>query len=238
MPFQPLTAAPSERTVDASERRALVAYRLANALSYVLNPLVLPPLGFGLIGWHFGAGPIEIAWVVGLSLTFFCLVPLAYILWLLWRGEIETLEVRDRERRLKPFLVGIGSYAVGIGALAVVTETAEPLILSLALLYPLNTAVIVLINLRWKISVHMTSMAGFVAVLLFVALTVWEALPEPAEMALEVATVAPLVLLLPLLMWARVRVGAHTPGQVVAGTLFGFFMPLVELAVVVRALGL
>ncbi len=219
-------------------RRRGAGYHVANTLSYVLNPLVLPPVGFGLILWHFGAAGGEIAWIVGVSLVFFCLVPLAYVVRMVRRGEAESLEVRERERRLKPFLVGIGSYAVGVGVMAATGETAVPLLVALALLYPLNTAVLVLINLRWKISIHMTSLAGFVSVLLFAALLVSEALPPRAEAALEVVTVAPLLALVPILMWARVRVGAHTPGQVAAGAVFGLVVPYAELTLVVWALGL
>ena len=213
-------------------------YHAANVLSYVLNPLVLPPVGFGLILWHFGAPGREIAWIVAVSLVFFCLVPLAFVIRMIRRGEAETLEVRRQERRLKPFLVGIISYAAGMLVMATTGTTAVAFLVALALLYPINTALIVLINLRWKISVHMTSLAGFVSILLFVSATVWRALPPPAEAVLTVVTVAPLLVLLPLLMWARVRVEAHTPGQVVAGALFGLLVPFVELWWIVRALGL
>jgi membrane-associated phospholipid phosphatase len=213
-------------------------YHAANALSYVLNPLVLPPVGFGLILWHFGAPGLEIALVTGVALVFFCLVPLVYVIRMIRRGEAETLEVRRRESRLKPFLVGITSYAVGMAVMAAVGTTAVAFLVALALLYPINTALLVLINLRWKISVHMTSLAGFVSILLFVSLTVWRGLPPTAEAVLTAVTVAPLLVLLPLMMWARVRVEAHTVGQVVAGALFGLVVPVVELYVIVRALDL
>lgn len=208
-------------------------YRLANFLSYFLNPLVLPPIGFGLVQWHFGAGLPEIAWTVGVSLVFFCLIPLFYVIGMIRRGETESLEVRERTRRLKPFLVGMGSYLIGMIALGLTLETAATLIVVLAALYPVNTGIILLINTRWKISVHMASLAGFIAALLFVAVTVWQALPPDAEAALTLLTTAPLLLLVPLLMWARVRVGAHTPGQVLAGAAFGLLMPLAELYVIV-----
>jgi hypothetical protein len=208
-------------------------YRVANAISYFLNPLVLPPVGFGLIQWHFGASGLEILWTVVISLVFFCLVPLLYVIGMVRRGRAESLEVRDRDSRLRPFLVGIGSYAVGMAVLATTVRTALPLIVSVAALFPFNTLLILLINTRWKISVHMTSLAGFVSVLLFVALTVWRDLPAEAEVALTAASVAPLLLLLPLLMWARVRVSAHTTGQVLAGAAFGLLMPLIELYVLV-----
>lgn len=215
-----------------------VGYHAANVLSYVLNPLVLPPVGFALILWHFGAPGAEIALIAGVSLVFFCLIPLAYVIRMIRRGEAETLEVRRQERRLKPFLVGITSYAVGMVVMATAGTTAVAFLVALALLYPINTALLVLINMRWKISVHMTSLAGFVSILLFVSMTVWRDLPPATEAVLTVVTVAPLLALLPLLMWARVRVEAHTLGQVTAGTVFGLIMPAVELFIIVRALDL
>jgi membrane-associated phospholipid phosphatase len=208
-------------------------YRVANAVSYVLNPFVFPPVGFGLVQAHFGAGAPEIAWTVAVSAVFFCLVPVLYLLGMVRRGRAESLEIRDRAGRLRPFLVGVGSYLVGIALLGATVRTALPLIVAIAAIFPANTLLVALINTRWKISVHMTSLAGFVSVLLFVALTVWRGLPPEAEAALTAASVAPLLLLLPLLMWARVRVEAHTPGQVLAGAAFGLLVPLAELYVLV-----
>ena len=216
------------------------AYRLANAVSYLLNPLVFPPVTFTLLDAHFGAGPVQLLWTFGVSLVFFCLVPLFYVLGMIRAGRAESLEVRDRQSRLGPLLVGIASYAAGAVALSQIVEgPAFPVIVAFAALFPVNTAVILLINLRWKISLHMTSLAGFVSVLLFTALTVWRDLPAVPEALLTLATVGPLLALVPVLMWARVRVGAHTPGQVAAGAAFGLFVPLAELwAVVYGWLGL
>ncbi len=210
------------------------AYRLANAVSYFLNPLIFPPVAFTLIDAHFGAGAGQLLATLGVSLVFFCLVPLLYVVGLIRAGRVESLEVRDRKSRLGPLLVGIASYAVGALVLSRIVEgPALPLIVAFAALFPINTALILLINLRWKISLHMTSLAGFVSVLLFTALTVWRDLPAGLETALTLATVAPLLPLIPLLMWARVRVGAHTRGQVVAGALFGLIAPMAELYVIV-----
>ena len=210
------------------------AYRLANAVSYFLNPLIFPPVAFTLIDAHFGASAGQLLMTLGVSLVFFCLVPLLYVVGLIRAGRVESLEIRDRKSRLGPLLVGMASYGVGALALAQIVEgPALPLIVAFAALFPLNTAVILLINLRWKISLHMTSLAGFVSVLLFTALTVWRDLPAGLETALTLATVGPLLPLIPLLMWARVRVGAHTRGQVVAGALFGLVAPMAELCVIV-----
>ncbi len=209
-------------------------YRLASVVSYVLNPLIFPPVAFALIDWHFGASAGQTAWTLAVSLVFFCIVPLVYVMGLVRAGRVESLEVRDRASRLLPFLVCIGSYAVGALILSRTIESAAfPLVVSFAALYPLNTAGLLLINLRWKISIHMTSLAGFVGVLLFAALTVWRDLPAGPEAVLTLASVVPTVALLPLLMWARVRVGAHTVAQVVAGAVYGMAVPLVELYLIV-----
>ncbi len=210
------------------------AYRLANAVSYFLNPLIFPPVAFTLIAAHFRAGAGEILATLGVSLVFFCLIPLLYVVGLIRTGRVESLEIRDRKSRLGPLLVGIASYGIGALVLSqIVSGPALPLIVAFAALFPINTAIILLINLRWKISLHMTSLAGFVSVLLFTALTVWRDLPTGLEAALTIATVGPLLPLIPLLMWARVRVGAHTRGQVVAGALFGLIAPMAELYIIV-----
>ncbi len=215
--------------------RRAPGYRVANAVSYLVNPLVLPPVAFALVQKHYGAGMGEVLWTSGVALVFFCLLPLGYVAGMVWRGEAESLEVRERRRRLKPFLAVIASYAAGLLVLGLTAETAPRLVVALAALYPLNTAVILLINLRWKISVHLTSLAGFVSGLLFVALMGGRGLPAAAGPALTAATVAPLLALVPLLMWARVRVRAHTPGQVLAGAAFGLAAPFGELYLLVRA---
>lgn len=218
----------------ASDDRRRHGYRIANAVSYILNPLVLPPVAFALLEAHFGAPGLEVLSTFVITTVFFCLVPLFYILGLVRRGRAESLEVRQRDRRLGPFLVSLVSYAIGATLLGLTVDgPARPLILAFAAIYPVNTVALMLINLHWKISLHMAGLAAFVGVLLFAALTVWRDLPADIEAALTLATVAPLVLLLPLLMWARVRVGAHTPGQVIAGAAFGLAVPLVELYLVV-----
>lgn len=228
-PTGPPRRRPRYREVSDADRQSH-GYRLANAVSYFLNPLVLPPVAFTLLVAHFRAPAAEVLWTFGVSVVFFCLVPLFYVVGMVRAGRAESLEVRERGSRLGPLLVGMASYAVGAVLLGLTVEgPALPLIVAFAALFPLNTAVILLINTRWKISLHMTSLAGFVGVLLFAALTVWRDLPAGAEAALTLATVGPLVLLVPLLMWARVRVGAHSPGQVWAGALFGLVVPQVEL---------
>ncbi len=215
---------------------------MASALSYLFNPLVLPPVSFGLVQAHFGAPASEIAWTVAVSLVFFLGVPLMYVLGMVRRGEAESLEVRAQGKRTKPFLVGIASYAVGMAVLALTVRTATAVVVAMAALMPLNTLVMTVINLKWKISIHLTAMASFCSVLLFAALfatpDAWPGpLPSGWRALLRPATVAPWFLLIPTLMWARVRAGAHTPLQTLAGAVYGLVVPFLELYLLIFVLG-
>ena len=223
---------PSPALPPDDARRAR-GYRVANALSYVLNPLILPPVAFALAQWQLGAGLLERVWTFAVSFVFFAAIPVLYVLGMVRRGETESLEVRGREQRTGPYVVGVFSCAVGLLVLALTVKTGLRFIVALACTFPLNLAGMALINLRWKISIHMASLAGFCGILLFVALTAWRGLPPEHEAALTLASVIPLLFLLPLLMWARVRVGAHTPAQVFGGAVYGLLVPLVELYVIV-----
>ncbi|MEM6327897.1 MAG: hypothetical protein AAF791_12325, partial [Bacteroidota bacterium] len=144
------------------------AERLADALSYLLNPLAFPPVAFALVSWHFGAGATEVAGVVGVSLATFAVIPLLALLWMVRDGRAASLEVRDKSRRTLPMLVCVGSYAAGIVLLGATVSTARDVLVAFASIYPVNTLILLGITRWWKISIHMAGLAAFVSGLLFV----------------------------------------------------------------------
>ncbi|MEM8599845.1 MAG: hypothetical protein AAGF99_07990 [Bacteroidota bacterium] len=217
-----------ESAPDLSGTRPL-SYRIANALSFLINPLVLPPTGFGLTLAHFGASGGEITWVVTVGVVFFGLVPLTYIGWMVATGRARSVEVRERDKRTGPLAAGIIGYIVGVLVIAFTGQTAVPLLIALALTFPVNTTLVLLITLRFKISIHVTAVAGFVAGLLFVTLVPWAGLPQPPFLQIEAVLIA--CLMLPLIMWARVHAKAHTVQQVMLGAVFGTLLPLAELSI-------
>lgn len=203
-------------------------YMVATVVSYVINPLILPPILFACVLFLFGASSGEIWQTFGIASLFFCIIPLIYLVIAVFRGEIETLEVRTRERRFRPLMVGIVAYAIGVLILFLTVDTARSLITLLAVIYPLNGVFLMLITMKWKISVHMSGFAAFVAVL-FYLYTMGKLVPTSVLFVL--------IALIPILMWARVRSGAHTFAETVGGTLFGLCMVWLQLSLFFRVVG-
>ena len=232
MSSEPPAVASSSRV----EAPAGVGLGVATVVSYVVNPLILPPLVYALVLSHVGAPATDVATGAGVGAVFLSLVPLAHVGWMRARGEIGSLEIRDRRKRTEPFLVVL---AAGLAALLLVGALdlrGQWLLAALLACHLLNTALLLGITRWWKISVHCASVAGAVATLAFVHVHV------PGSV-LSGALVGPTVLgtgfvLVPLLLWARVRSRAHTLRQAAAGTALGLVAPYVELAVMMTALGL
>jgi len=198
---------------------------VAEIVSQVLNPLVLPPLLFGGVGLFAGASGYELAWLMGLSILFFTVVPLLFLLWQHRLGLIDSLDIRDRTRRALPLIATIMSYVVGAGVLALHTTPGAWLIALLMGCYAINTALTMLVTQAWKISIHVLSIAGIPSILSFL----WCCL-TPGHGGLNL----PLLIggssaCIPLVAWARVRLRHHTVSQVIAGALGGLLLPFAEL---------
>ena len=73
------------------------------------------------------------------------------------------------------------------------------------------------INVAWKISVHMAALGGSIAILVIAAGLSGENSP-----VLTPSTVYPILLLIPLVGWARYHLKAHTVAQIVVGAVIGF----------------
>ena len=118
-------------------------------------------------------------------------------------GRVHDFHLPDRRDRIGPFAVAIASAllaAVVLFFLGAPDSFLAPVITALA-----QTVALCLITLFWQISIHSATTAGLVtyAVLEF----------GPGALVLT-----PLV---PLVVWARLYLGRHTPAQVTAGVVLG-----------------
>lgn len=199
----------------------------AHALNYLVSPLLLPPVVLGMLMAHFGAPLAESLWVTGVAFVVLGILPLLYLLSLVRQSRVHSIEIRDRRERFRPFLVGLGFYMLAVVLLAATTTTARSLVLAVLAGMILNALIVLTITIWWKISVHLTSLGGSVAVLGFIVTSEWTAVSGTPWVLIGAAVG---VLLLPMLAWARIRVGAHTWAQTTAGALLGVSVPWLLLA--------
>jgi len=187
-------------TGEASGERS-PGERLARLISDVGSP---PVQGFVVVGltaaWLASAG----AWIwAGFYLLVAVLLPLLHVIWLVKRGRVTDLHIRIREQRIRPLLVNLA--CAGLGWLVLVLAPAPDALATVAAAVWLQAAAILLITLRWKISVHSAAVAGATTI-------AWAIL----------GTGVPLLVTVPLIAWSRVKLRRHTWAQTVAGSFLGF----------------
>jgi len=183
----------------------------AEIVTHVFNPpLVAAPTFLYLILLERPANSLTLALII---LLFATLLPLTMVVILSRRGIIPDIWASERESRVIPFTGAIISYL--LGAATLVAARSPTAITSLMLCYVGNTVVMMLISLRWKISVHASGIAG----------------PSTALVYLLGTMAAPLLLLIPLVGWARLKLKAHTIAQVAIGALLTILTTWVQMGV-------
>lgn len=218
---------------EGSEGIGLV---VATLVSYALNPLIFPPLVFGLVLAHVGAPGMDVARAVGVGLVFFALVPLVHVGWMWVQGRIESLEIRDRSKRVEPFLVSLGAGIVALITVLGLEMAGRRLLVAMVGCQVVNTSLLFSITTRWKISVHCASVAGALSVLVFARTHLAGGLLGTALLGRAITLTGAVLVF--LMLWARVRSGAHTIGQGIAGTGLGLAAPYLELVALAESFGL
>lgn len=188
---------------------------VAKIISVILQPIFMTL--FGTLMLLYGdiflqeltvSSKIAILLIVFLTTT---LVPATVVTLGMWMGRIHDTFMSDRTERTVPYLISLLGYIGGIICL-------HRIGLSFFYLAPMiGSAVAVLVvmlcNLKWKISAHLCGIGGvagaifaysyIVCLSLLVLFSVW-------------------ILLSGLVAWSRITLKAHTLGQVCCGWLVGF----------------
>ena len=176
--------------------------RFAAFLTGALSPWIAGPVTFWLTAYA-GTRDSLSATLWAVLITTQILLPLfIYIVRQVRSGRMTDIHVGVRQQRRIIYLSAIGLLLVAI-AFVVMTgapATLLPLLVSMLLVTLVNAS----INRHWKISLHATSFAGSMVVLLILygESTLFATLP-----------------LLLLVSWSRVALGEHDAGQVIAGAL-------------------
>ena len=153
------------------------------------------------------------------ALIFASLLPMVIIL--MWAKIINTdNDISNRQDRYVPLVVGIISYFIGV--LISLFLNLDNFLTILLLCYSVNTGVVLLITIKWKISVHTTGISGPIAALIL--------LLGPVGAAIA--------LIYPIVIWSRVLLKKHTLAQAIAGGVQGFFLTVLEMYLFMNVLNM
>ncbi len=145
----------------------------------------------------------------GIYVLFVSLLPMLYVVLMVRRGHISSLDMPLREQRRRPFLVSIGCTALAWWILH--SSNAPGVMPFFALCSLALIAAIALITLTWQISMHMMSITGVMVAAYAFFGPGWAMLVLPFWL---------------LVAAARLQLGRHNPAQLLAGALVGVLVPL------------
>ncbi len=175
--------------------------RLASALTNALNPFVIFTALFALVAFV-EAGVYRGLLYLAVELTAAAVVA-GYVLTMRRRSRVGDFWISARAERLAPAVFLLAAF-VALLAILVLLDAPQDLSL-LTLSMGLASAVVAGITLLWKASAHCT-VAGHAAAAGLLLL-------GPCGLVF--------LLVLPLVLWSRVTLKAHTLSQTLAGAVVG-----------------
>ena len=187
-----------------------ILIKLSQIISTVINPLVVAPITFGLLIYH-DQTHIPRHLLFFISILFTTILPFFTIIYYKKLGKLSAYDAPLRQERIE--LLVIAAIYNATGFILLDHLGASQLIKGLMFCYAINTAIVWGITIYWKISIHMVGIGGPIIALWF------SGFDHPIIMGVIIILVG----------IARIIVRAHTPAQVITGTIFAMVLAYVEL---------
>jgi len=173
--------------------------KFAKIVSYIFDGSYISIPAYFIVNFYMLKTWQEVLLWTSLCILFDSIIPYTFILFLYKKKKIKDLHVPNREDRIKPTLVTLVSYLLGFFMFFILKS---PVYLK-AIFFGsfLTTMVLTIITYFWKISFH-TSWITFFCITYYIIFGNWALL---------------LLLFIPLVAWARVKIKRHSVGQVISG---------------------
>jgi len=183
--------------------------RIANLTSHILNPFAVSLVVILLLSFE-SASSIADALKWSLILIAVSILPVfSVMVYLARRGRLDSIFTNVRGQRTTVYALATVCAVVGG---VVITYLGAPLVLRATFVAGLSAVVVFMcVNLWWKISLHIAFVAASVTVLVI--------LYGPIG--------AISVVFLPLIAWARIESGHHSPAQVTGGAVLAAVITVV-----------
>ena len=196
--------------------------KTARLISYLFFPAIIPsylltllffkaPTTMGVEGFT----PFYHLIIIGFVFIYTCLIPSLLIVWLYKRGKVKSIELNDGADRHIPYLVSI----IFTAFLAYFFHQKSNVLYATSVMMAgvsLTLLLVFIINIYWQISIHSAAIGGFVGSIFLIMILKDESLLQlPATLSLLIAG---------LVIWARLKLEAHTPAQAYFGFILGFLI--------------
>lgn len=183
--------------------------RIANLTSHILNPFAVSLVVILLLSFEVASSTADaLKW--SLILIAVGILPVfSVMVYLVRRGRLDSFFTSVRGQRTKVYALATVCAVVGG---VIITYLGAPLVLRATFVAGLSAVIVFMfINLWWKISLHIAFVAASVVALII--------LYGPIG-ALS-------VVFLPLIGWARIELGDHSPAQVAVGAILAAVIAVV-----------
>jgi len=191
--------------------------KLAQFFSVIFHPILLPALGIMIL---FNSGsvlefiPFQAKKII-LIIVFVCtaILPLTFIPFYIFQRIVRNVQMEQNRERLIPLLVTTLLYFL---CYYLLVRLKVPETISLFVLAATHVVLITfMITFKWKISIHLAGVGGFVGALIAVAFRL--------QVNLEYFVIVA-VLISGILGYSRLKLNKHKPYQIYAGWGVGFMI--------------
>ncbi|MCW4050871.1 MAG: hypothetical protein NWE89_14165 [Candidatus Bathyarchaeota archaeon] len=184
--------------------------KLASYVSLFMNAPLITLVTFIPLVLKYGNG--DTSKLLGVTSFFGCIVPMLLAIVMLKTGITSDFYASNRRERYVPFLATLLSYSGGLVSLILMNAPAP--ITALMACYLVNGIVLMMITLKWKISIHASGITS----------------PVTALVYLLGSRMLPLFMLFLPVAWARLELKAHSKLQVTAGAILSSVLTWVQMA--------
>jgi len=149
--------------------------------------------------------------IIMITSFFGCIFPLVGVLIMLKKKIIKDFYATDRETRIKPFIWSIISYLLGL--ICLYNYKAPLVVTALMACYVVNGIILLVITLKWKISIHASGITSPVTALIYIL----------------GRSMLPFLLLILPVAWARLELNAHNKLQITAGAVISSVLTWIQM---------